>query len=273
LWKEWEEIYCDIDNPNAQQAARAYYERHEAEMKDRAVVLWPDVENLYTLMRMRAEIGETAFNREKQGVPLDPEMCEWPEEYFGEHIWFDAWPAKFETRVIALDPSKGRDARHGDYSAYILLGINQKGVIYVEADLLRRPTTQMVEDGVALCRRFRPNAFGVESNQYQELLCNEFEPAFVQHKLAHIGPRKIYNYTTKLLRIRRLGALLAQRRLRFLRGSPSTQLLVNQLREFPASAHDDGPDALEMAWRLAEDVLSGSTFDDGLGGSLRLETR
>jgi predicted phage terminase large subunit-like protein len=271
LWKTWEEIYSDIDNPHARHAAREFYERHEVEMKEGADVLWPEVEDLYTLMRMRAEIGETAFNREKQGVPLDPAMCEWPEEYFGEHIWFDAWSGTFEARVIALDPSKGRDARRGDYSAYVVLGINRQAVLYVEADMLRRPTPQMVEDGVALCLRFRPQALGIEANQYQELLCNEFGPAFVRHNLQHLGPRKIYNNLPKLLRIRRLGPLLAQRRVRFLRGSPSTQLLVNQLRDFPAGAHDDGPDALEMAWRLAEYVLQGGKFDDGLGNSMPME--
>ena len=34
-----------------------------------AVVLWLAVEDLYTLMQMRVEIGETAFEREKQARP------------------------------------------------------------------------------------------------------------------------------------------------------------------------------------------------------------
>jgi len=266
LWKEWEEIYCDIDNPNAQQAARAFYELHEEEMKDRAAVLWEEVEDLYTLMRMRAEIGETAFNREKQGVPLDPEMCEWPEDYFGEHIWFDAWPDTFAIRVMALDPSKGRDAGRGDFSAYVLLGIDPMGVAYVEADLARRPTPRMVADGVALCLRFRPHGFGIEVNQYQELLCDEFAAEFARQKVTHIVPAALHNYAPKVMRIRRLGSLLAQRRLRFLRASTSTQLLVDQLRDFPVGAHDDGPDALEMAIRLGADMLHGKSADDGLGG-------
>ena len=188
LWNEWEAIYCDVDNPDARQAARAFYERRRAEMEAGAVVLWPEVEDLYTLMRMRVEIGRTAFEREKQGLPVNPEMCEWPEEYFEEHIWFDAWPSEFTVRTIALDPSKGRDAGRGDYSAYVLVGIDRRGVIYVEADMARRPTPQMVADGVALCRRFRPHAFGVEANQYQELLCGEFASEFRRQGVEHIVP-------------------------------------------------------------------------------------
>jgi hypothetical protein len=45
--------------------------------------------------------------------------------------------------------------------------------------------------------------------------------------------------------------------------------LVDQLRDFPQGSHDDGPDALEMALRLAEALLSDEARPrDGLGGNL-----
>jgi hypothetical protein len=53
-----------------------------------------------------------------------------------------------------------------------------------------------------------------------------------------------------------------------LASSPSTHLLVEQLRDFPCGAHDDGPDALEMAIRLAEEVWRGRKTSDGLGNRL-----
>jgi predicted phage terminase large subunit-like protein len=268
LWDEWEAIYCDVERPDAKTAARDFYERQRAAMDEGAVVLWPEVEDLYTLMQMRVESGRTAFEREKQGSPVDPDLCEWPDEYFGEHIWFGAWPTELAIRTIALDPSKGRDAQRGDYSAYVLLGIDRAGVGYVEADMARRPTPQMVADGAALCRRFRPDAFGVEANQFQELLCDELAAEFARQGLAHVAPSAIHNHVGKLVRIRRLGPYLSQRRLRFLSRSASTRLLVDQLRDFPAGAHDDGPDALEMALRLAEVVWHGRNTSDGLGNRL-----
>jgi predicted phage terminase large subunit-like protein len=268
LWNEWEAIYADPDNPNARHEARAFYNRHRLAMDSGAVVLWPSEEDLFTLMQMRVESGRTAFEREKQGSPVDPDLCEWPETYFEEHIWFERWPDDLQIRAIALDPSKGRDARRGDYSAYVLLGLDGAGVIYVEADLARRPTPQMVAEGVALCARFRPTAFGVEANQFQELLCGEFAAEFARQGMTHIVPAAIHNHASKLVRIRRLGPYLSQRRLRFLTRSASTRLLVDQLRDFPAGAHDDGPDALEMALRLAEDALYGNSRDDGLGSRL-----
>ena len=268
LWSEWEAIYCDVDNPAARHAAREFYEQRRAEMDAGAVVLWPEVESLYTLMRMRVEIGRTAFDREKQGLPVNPDMCEWPEEYFAEEIWLNTFPSNLTVRAIALDPSKGRDAGRGDYSAFVVVGIDSRGVIHVEADLARRPTPQMVADGVALCLRRRPHAFGVEANQYQDLLCGEFATEFARQRISHIVPAAIHNQVSKMMRIRRLGSYLSQRKLRFLASSPSTRLLVEQLRDFPCGAHDDGPDALEMAIRLADDVLHKRNVDDGLGNRL-----
>jgi predicted phage terminase large subunit-like protein len=270
LWDEWESLYCDAENPNAKQVARAFYEQNCSGMQSGAEVLWPAAEDLYTLMQLRVEIGHTAFEREKQGSPVNPDLCEWPESYFAEHIWFDEWPREMTIRTIALDPSKGRDAGHGDYSAYVTLGIDRTGLIYIEADLARRPTPQLVADGVAHCARFRPTAFGVEANQFQELLCGEFASEFNRQGMNHVVPAAIHNTANKLVRIRRLGPYLSQRRLRFLASSPSTRLLVDQLRDFPTAAHDDGPDALEMALRLAEDVWHGRNNDDGLGSRLRI---
>jgi hypothetical protein len=75
LWSDWQTIYCDSDNANAKWAAREFYERHRPQMDAGAAVLWPEVEDLYTLMQMRVEIGETAFEREKQGSPVNPALC------------------------------------------------------------------------------------------------------------------------------------------------------------------------------------------------------
>jgi predicted phage terminase large subunit-like protein len=216
---------------------------------------------------MRVEGGKVAFEREKQGSPANPDLYEWPEKDFASHIWFDQWPADLPIKALALDPSKGREDRHGDYSAFVLLGIDSAGMLYVEADLARRPISQMVADGCEWVRTFRPDAFGIEANQFQDLLGGLFVAEFQRQGLWNVAPWSIENRVNKQVRIRRLGPLLAQRRLRFKAGSPATAMLVEQMREFPVGAHDDGPDALEMAIRLA-DQLCGGPPDDGLGSRL-----
>jgi predicted phage terminase large subunit-like protein len=269
LWGEWESIYVDAaaDASASQAAAQEYYRLHQPEMDAGAVLLWPEHEDLYALMRMRVEEGHATFEREKQNSPVDPNRCEWPAEYFDTHIWFSDWPAEMLVRTIALDPSKGADSRHGDYSAYVLLGIDRRGLLYVEADMERRPTPQLVAAGAQLCRRFNPHAFGVEANQFQELLACEFAVALRAARSRILTPHLIHNHANKLVRIRRLGPYLSQQRLRFHSKSPATRLLVDQLRDFPLGDHDDGPDALEMAIRLAEEVLANDQRD-GLGDRL-----
>jgi len=267
-WAEWEAIYTDLARPHYERDARAFYEQNRLALSAGAIVLWPEVEDLYALMCMRAEGGRTAFEREKQNSPISPEACEWPESYFDESIWFDDWPAGLSAKLMALDPSKGTDARRGDFSAFVMLGVDGQGTVYMEADLARRPTPQIVADGVELLRRFQPDAFAIEANQFQDLLAAEFEAEFRRQGLLAARPIPLENQTNKLVRIRRLGSWLSTRRLRFKSGNPGTKLLVEQLREFPQGDHDDGPDAAEMALRLARQLLEGRAIHDGLGDRL-----
>jgi predicted phage terminase large subunit-like protein len=267
-WQQWEALFTDIENVDAERAAEGFYQTHRDEMDRGAVLLWPEQEDLYSLMRMRVESGRSAFEREKQGSPINPEACEWPEDFFGPHLWFDEWPARLALKVIALDPSKGNDARRGDYSAFVLLGVTPEGLLYVEGDMARRPTPQIVADGVALCQRFRPDALVIEANQFQDLLGREFVDEFARQGVLGVQPWSLDNRVNKLVRIRRLGPYLSQRRLRFKGSSPPTRLLLEQIEQFPIGDHDDGPDALEMAIRMAAELLERPVFDDGLGDRL-----
>jgi predicted phage terminase large subunit-like protein len=268
LWQEWEAIFADVANPRHRPGARAFYEAHREAMHAGAIVLWPAVEDLYTLMSMRVESGRTAFEREKQNSPINPDLCEWPEAYFDEGIWFQEWPDNLVVRTMALDPSKGADARRGDYSALVMLGVDRQGILYVEADLARRPTPELVAAATEWHRRFRPDVFAVEANQFQDLLVGQFEAEFRRQAILAARPVAMENRTAKEVRIRRLGPYLSSRRFRFRATSPATRLLVEQLEQFPIADHDDGPDALEMALRLAIEVINGRAFDDGLGSRL-----
>ncbi|MGQ9606568.1 MAG: phage terminase large subunit [Thermogutta sp.] len=253
LWAEWERIYHRAGDRRAAHEARRFYLEHREQMDAGAAVLWPQREDLYALMCLRAEIGPAAFAREKQNSPVSPEYCEWPDEYFADGVWCATAPAETLWRVAALDPSKGSEGRQGDYSALVLAAETPSGELYVEADLARRSVDQMVEDAADWCLKHGVQAFGVEANQFQELLAEPLTRAFRARGLVSCAPWLIRNHVPKQVRIRRLGPLLARRRLRFRRDSPGTRLLVEQLRMFPLAEHDDGPDALEMALRLAEE--------------------
>ena len=257
LWADWERIYTHWEDPNHEQQALEYYQQHRPEMDAGAELLWPERENLYSLMCLRSTIGTAAFASEKQGDPFDPGACEWPPEYFsGPGFWFDQWPENLTIKTMALDPSKGKDADVGDYSAIVKLGRDHNGTLYLEADLQRRPTPQLIADSVEMIRLFNPDGFALETNQFQELLAAEFQRLGEKQRV-HLPIYGINNMTNKHVRIRRLGTYLAQRQLRFKNRSPGTALLVQQMMDFPVGDHDDGPDALEMALWLMIDLWNG----------------
>jgi predicted phage terminase large subunit-like protein len=257
LWQEWELIYQDYEDPEHEDKAYQFYQSNRQAMDAGTELLWPEHEDLYGLMCHRATIGHAAFASEKQGDPVNPEACEWPAEYFGgPGFWFEKWPEQIAIRAMGLDPSKGKDAQTGDYSALVKLGRDQAGVLYVEADLQRRPTPQIVADGVEMVRQFRPDGFAIEINQFQELLTADFQRVGQEQGVV-LPIYGLDNRVNKQVRIRRLGPYLAQRRLRFKSRSPGTALLVEQMKDFPVGDHDDGPDALEMALRLMIDLWNG----------------
>ena len=188
---------------------------------------------------------------------------EWPPEYFGSSIWFDEYPKNIVARGLALDPSKGKNAKTSDYSAYVGLSIDQSGMGWIEADLQRRPVRQIVEDGFELTRQTPYQVVGVESEQFQELLLDEFARVAKERgrMLPLCGIRT--QGVAKEVRIRRLGPYLSRGEFRF-RDTPGTRLLVEQLQAFPNGEHDDGPDGLDMAVRLVRSLLEGHFEDQGI---------
>lgn len=269
LWDEWSKIYHDVENPGAKERAKAFHEEHREEMERGASVLWPDRESLYQLMALREEGGRTTFEREKQSRELNPEECEWGEEYFGDACWFEHWPKQWRAKALSLDASKGKRDKAGDYSAFVKGCLGFDGILYVQADLSRRPINQIVRDGIRIVRDFGPTGFGIETNGFQELLCAPFEAGFIEHAVLPPAMLPIENYQdSKEVRIRRLDPWLSTRRIRFMAGCPGTALLVQQLQDFPLGDHDDGPDALEMFVRVLLCLLGMGNMQGTYQGSI-----
>ena len=217
-----------------------------------------------------------AFARQELGGEFcQIDGAEFLAEWFGPGIWFDAWPKAADVllKVIALDPSKGKDARvgregqGGDYSAFVILYLAKDGTLYCDADLdNRRTLPAIVATGLELYQRHKPDAFACEINQFQELLAAEFLRSAAKHQPPVILPLWGWdNRVNKEVRIRRLAPILAgvDGRIRFKADSPGATLLVNQLRDFrapphPSGYHDDGADALEMAVRMLLHLMAGT---------------
>jgi predicted phage terminase large subunit-like protein len=218
-------------------------------------LLWPERFPLYDLMVHRATVGEAAFESEHQNNPHDPSLCEWPESYFDwPGIWFDKWPENLACKTVAVDPSKGKNSKSGDPSAIVRFGVSWQGVEYVEADVRLRTVDVICGDTAAHVKDFKPDGVYLEPVAFQELMAAPLRTALKQagvEATIHLDA----DSAAKEVRIRRLTEPLCQRKMRFKARSPGTAVLVQQLRSFPNGDHDDGPDALEFARRLAIKLL------------------
>jgi predicted phage terminase large subunit-like protein len=117
----------------------------------------------------------------------------------------------------------------------------------LDADIRRRSPDQILEAIMSFHRIRRYLSFGVEKVQFQEFLRSELERRSRQSGRP-ISVRGIEQTTDKRGRIQSLQAMMSTGTLLL---SRRHTLLIEQLRRFPHAAHDDGPDALEMAVRTA----------------------
>jgi len=252
-WGDWEQIYTGREKhkgASGPDAARAFYETNQKTMDKGAEVLWPDREPIETLMAIRVREGRASFDSEKQNEPLDPEQCLFKTESF--EYWDDEFTDEQallkhlgkSVRICgAWDPSLGTNPSRGDYSAMVIIAL-AAGVSYVlAADIERRTPTRMIERIVEYARMYDFTYFAVESNGFQQELSKGLKSA-ARAAGVKLPVNSIKNTGSKAGRIELLEPKVTQGLIRF---SHKHHRLLEQLRQFPLAAHDDGPDALEMA--------------------------
>lgn len=206
---------------------------------------------------IRQQYGELRAQQELGGLFVNVEGAEWPAEYFAEHIWADLFPTNFIATALALDPAQGKGEREkGCYAAFVFAGLDVQHNVWVDAWLSRVwDSSTLVENCLTLHKQTGAKAVTIETNGGQQFLADLVLNVSRQRNRP-IPLYGINNTEDKEVRIRAsLGPLLAQRRLRFRRGSPGATLLVQQLRDFPVGEYRDGPDALQMAIVQLEHLL------------------
>lgn len=211
--------------------------------------LWPARFDAAALVKIRRQVGEYWWRALYQQDPRNPEGSEWPEEYFSGR--FTDWPDPQEVkiRMMALDPSKGRSDRAGDYQA-ITLGYATQDRLYVSARLERISIANLADQFVRIAAEHKIHAAIVETNQFADLLADQIEQAAAARGVSFKLVR-VVNTENKIVRIRAgLTSLLADRKILFRKGVSGVEKLLDQLRDFPMGQHDDGPDSLEMLVRL-----------------------
>ncbi len=255
LWEKWAAIYSYRDEHEGQggaQAACAYFEANQEAMLEGSQVLWPERESYYELMEMRLRDGAASFDSEKQNEPIDLKNCFFDPEKI--HYWDDEYRSvdeliadlKSKSSIYgACDPSLGKEGRSRDDTAIVtILRHSPTGILYVlDADIKKRKPLETIQAILEYHRVRQFREFAFETNQFQDFLANELARASHAQGV-RLPLYKIAHTKDKLGRIQSLEPLITGG---FLRFSRTQRQLIEQLRQFPKAAHDDGPDALEMA--------------------------
>ncbi len=216
--------------------------------------LCPELHPLERLEEMKSQMSDFQWQALYQQDPTSPEGSFWAPGLFGDEAFFEQWPRNMETLVAALDPSLGHDTRRGDYPACVLLGTAGTGHFFCDSVMKKLPPSRMA---VEISLKFIqvkeecgiwPMIFGVEkqglSELYMEKLDQEFKSRGIPTPIMPVSHEGI----NKLLRIQRLDPFISHKDLKF-RKNLDTGIVVSQLKDFPTGNHDDGPDALEIAFR------------------------
>ncbi len=258
LWEQWSTIFRgqkDYEERSGKEAAKEFLQDHTEEMLEGTEVLWPELEDYPTLMIER-EDSQISFQAEKQNEPLDPDQCIFSEHKF--QYWDDDYDGVPELLASlgrngyfygACDPSLGHRKDRGDYSAIIVLYQERHTRInyVIAADLARRSPDDTIERILHYAKQYRFHDFGVETNQFQEMMVSNLERR-ARNENIRISIYDIKSRSNKRSRIANLEPEVCQGNIRFCRRH---QLLLDQLKQFPLAKHDDGPDALEMAMEIA----------------------
>ncbi len=221
--------------------------------------LWPAKFPLEVLEEQRRMMGSVAFNREKQNYPEE-------EDGYFQSVWFKYYQPEDlldeegnpKPLIVAswFDPSIETGSQH-DYKAIVTVGYcpADNRFYVLDAYIKRTSIETAVQHSLTLHQIYHWLAFGVEANLFQRLLLKEFDAAA---RVANVTLplRGIVNHLAKEVRIAGLSPLVERGQILFREHHSDQDLLIEQLTYFPSrSFHDDGPDALEGAVRLAQGFI------------------
>lgn len=247
LWEKWRTLYNE-DRPDAKDRADAFYEENKDEMLRGTEVLWPIYSYKYFMEKLES-MGARAFNQEYLGNPVDEESQIFNPEEFSYYTDEDIRNLNLDF-YCGVDFAMGKEK--GDYSAIITLGRNRDtGVCYVVDVFLKRVHPDVLLSEVAeRAVRYQYDVIAVEAQQAQEWFAHKLgDELRARGYPTHRRLKEIKQRMRKALRIESLLPDIQNGRIRF---KKDQRLLIEMFEMYPNHNHDDGPDALHMAFDAAK---------------------
>lgn len=262
LWDEWRKLYNE-DTPNAVINAEAFYADNESELNRGTSVLWAEKYSYKYFMEKLEAMGARAFNQEYLGNPVDEESQVFKADDFVFYTDSDIEGGLF-TYYASVDLAMGKT--RGDYSAIITLAKRKHtDICYViDAQIVKAKPDDFMKQIVTRTLEYQYEALAVEAQQFQEYFADNLakELQAVGYP-ANTRLKQVKQKIRKQLRIEALEPDIKAGRIRFKRDQ---RLLLEMLELYPNHNHDDGPDALADAFKIAK---SGDKRQAGNAGAYR----
>lgn len=246
------DIYGRVSGPDA---ALRFYNDYKHRMDEGASILWDKKWDLRRLMDLFGE-NESSFMSEMQNEPVDLEnmtfdvdgFAYWDDEYHTIDGLLKGLGSGVEF-FGSCDPAMSKKLFGGDYSAIMVVARKGRDYYVIVADISRSNPDKLIKDIIAYAKRYPCTKFVVENNGFQELMVKSLtDSAKAEGVFMRIHP--LTNTGSKQSRIFGLYTWLKNGTVKFAR---SQKMLLDQFRAFPNGKNDDGPDALEMLIRVANE--------------------
>lgn len=254
LWEEWQRIRRE-DSPTAADDAETFYFDNQEEMDEGTDILWDGYFTYYELICIQEDDGIKAFNQEYQNNPTDEERQIFKPEYFS---YFNEEDIEDKTLEFygGVDFAMGKEK--GDFSVVATVARNvDTGVCYVYDVFMQRVhPDELLRQSVKSTLKYQYETLGVEAQMAQEWFADKLSDELESKGYpSHTRLRKIKQRTRKSLRIEALLPDIQAGRLRFHEKFRNSQELA-QFELYPMHAHDDFPDAIQIAYSTASSGIA-----------------
>lgn len=221
---------------------------------------WPERFPISHLHARRRQMGDRSFNQEYMGIALDEETQAFRAHWFRREPLGAALLREAEFSWLYADAS-AKSGETNDYKALVTMAW-ARGKYYVLHCYIRHQTTNWMMDAMYdLCDRFGAVCNGMEEVAFQSLFRDLFR-MYGEKRKRHLPVKYRGGLAPKETRILSLQSLVENGLIVFCENGDGDagdmDLLLDQLKYFPnPSVNDDGPDALEGAVWLGQQLGAG----------------
>ena len=219
------------------------------------VSIWPQQYSAKRVARMQKSMGRRAFAQEYLLQAVSNEDGKLQAAWLRYYDPLEARGKKYEMVVSASDLGGYKTTNKHDFKATVVIGINEEGIDVLAVRIKRETPSQFLRGLYELYQRWEPRAMFWEDNGQQSIMQELFLQE-AEKRGQYLPLKPITNSQNKQSRIEgTLFPLIENCRVFFHPQNAMQRRLVEQLLDFPDGAHDDGPDALEMAVRMGLRLL------------------